>query len=76
MLERRIVNLREEFKKSFGDRNHIRIFNAPGRVNIIGEHTDYNGGLVLPVAINRSILAIGRVRDDRILNLRSMNYKK
>ncbi len=76
MLERRIVNLREEFKKSFGDRNHIRIFNAPGRVNIIGEHTDYNGGLVLPVAINRSILAIGRVRDDRILNLKTMNYKK
>ncbi|MCK4528088.1 galactokinase [candidate division WOR-3 bacterium] len=76
MIKKRVENLKEEFRKRFGDKNQIRIFNAPGRINLIGEHTDYNGGLVLPAAIDKSILAIGRAREDRILNLKSMNFEK
>ncbi|MBA7640847.1 Galactokinase [subsurface metagenome] len=76
MFKERIENLKREFKKRFKHENNIHIFSAPGRVNIIGEHTDYNGGLVLPVAIDRNILAIGRVREDRILNLASINFPK
>lgn len=38
---------------------------APGRVNLIGEHTDYNDGFVLPVAIDRAAYVLGRARDDR-----------
>ena len=45
----------ETFKKEFGSSPDV-IARAPGRVNIIGEHTDYNGGFVLPVAINRDIV--------------------
>lgn len=76
MLKERIENLKKEFKKRFSSNDKIRIFSAPGRVNIIGEHTDYNGGLVLPVAIDRNILAAGRESADRMLNLASINFPK
>ena len=39
------------FKKIYGDEGEIRVYFAPGRVNLIGEHTDYNGGHVFPCAL-------------------------
>jgi galactokinase len=75
-LETRVGKLKREFKKTFGDTKEIQIFNAPGRVNIIGEHTDYNGGYVLPVAINLSLLAAAKKRNDRKIYLKSKNFKK
>ena len=39
------------FKELFGDEGDIRVYFAPGRVNLIGEHTDYNGGHVFPCAL-------------------------
>src|SRR5438445_5922387 len=41
----------EEFRKLYGRAEGVRVFRAPGRVNLIGEHTDYNLGFVLPVAL-------------------------
>jgi galactokinase len=53
-----------------------RIFYAPGRVNLIGEHTDYNEGFVLPLAIDRgTAIAIAR-RPDRLLCVRSLNLNE
>ena len=49
-------------------------FRAPGRVNLIGEHTDYNAGFVMPAAINLSVYATIAPRDDRKLHLRSANF--
>lgn len=50
------------------------IARAPGRVNIIGDHTDYNGGFVLPAAIDREVRLAARVRDDRKVRLVSSGY--
>jgi galactokinase len=50
-----------------------RLFRAPGRVNLIGEHTDYNDGFVLPMAIDQGTVAAIAARPDRLLRVWSMN---
>lgn len=52
-----------------------KVYFAPGRVNLIGEHLDYNGGWVLPAAIDLGIAAAIRLRDDGVLNLVSGNLE-
>src|SRR6185437_14926930 len=64
------TGIRDDFVQTFG-REPDGIWSAPGRVNLIGEHTDYNLGFVLPFAINRRTLAAVGVRDDRILRVGS-----
>lgn len=64
------------FSKVFGDSNGIRFFFAPGRVNLIGEHTDYNGGHVFPCALNLGTYAGIRTRTDSIIRLYSVNFGK
>jgi galactokinase len=64
--------LKSKFRQVFG--LQARIFRAPGRVNLIGEHTDYNDGFVLPVAIQFSCWVAAGLRDDRKLVVRSENF--
>jgi len=64
--------LREEFAEAFGA--EPRIFRAPGRVNLIGEHTDYNDGFVLPAAIGFSTFVAAAPRSDGKLVIRSQNF--
>ncbi len=60
------------FAESFGAQP--RVFRAPGRVNLIGEHTDYNEGFVMPAAIDYFTLAAIAPRDDRIITIRSEHF--
>lgn len=66
--------LLNEFKKIYKSNEDVRVFFAPGRVNLIGEHTDYNGGHVFPCALTIGTYAAVRLRDDRKLNFYSMNF--
>ncbi len=51
-----------------------RLFQAPGRVNLIGEHTDYNDGFVLPAAIDRRVIVAARPRDDAMVNVYALDF--
>ncbi|MFN2454973.1 MAG: galactokinase [Pyrinomonadaceae bacterium] len=53
-----------------------RLFSAPGRVNLIGEHTDYNDGFVLPLAIDRHTVVAANLRDDRKVLVRTLNLNE
>ncbi|GAB6929436.1 galactokinase [Paenibacillus sp. JCM 10914] len=64
----------ERFMDRYGESEHpARVFNAPGRVNLIGEHLDYNGGYVLPAALEFGTTLIIRRRDDDQISFTSTN---
>ncbi len=68
-----VTDLVAHFMHTFG-RQPAFAARAPGRVNLIGEHTDYNDGFVLPMAIDRDVTIVGASRDDRVVRLCSANF--
>ncbi|MFN8196627.1 MAG: galactokinase [Nocardioidaceae bacterium] len=61
-------SVRRSFAAAFGSEASV-VGRAPGRVNLIGEHTDYNGGLCLPIALSHATYAAGRLREDGLIRL-------
>ncbi|HOE65493.1 MAG TPA: galactokinase [Candidatus Hydrogenedentes bacterium] len=70
-----IQSAKKQFAAHFGFAPTV-IARAPGRVNIIGEHTDYNHGFVLPMAIERETVVLARPRQDGVLNAYAANFDK
>lgn len=66
-----IAQMKELFYKTFGEGGELRVFESPGRVNLIGEHIDYCGGCVLPAALKMKTTLIARKRDDDIIRLKA-----
>lgn len=66
--------LMKEFEKIFGSTDGVRTYFAPGRVNMIGEHTDYNGGHVFPCALTIGTYLLAKKREDTKLRFYSMNF--
>ena len=66
----------EKFQELFGNGGDIRFYFSPGRVNLIGEHTDYNGGHVFPCALTIGTYGVARKREDRKIRLYSENFSK
>ncbi|MBR6477835.1 MAG: galactokinase [Lachnospiraceae bacterium] len=64
-----------KFQETFGDAEGAKVYFAPGRVNLIGEHTDYNGGHVFPCALTIGTYGVARKRGDRKLRFFSMNFE-
>ncbi len=69
-----IEQCREKFVELYGGEGEIRSYFSPGRVNLIGEHTDYNGGHVFPCALTVGTYGVARRREDRRVRLYSMNF--
>ena len=65
-----------KFEEVFGAGGDIQVFFAPGRVNLIGEHTDYNGGHVFPCALTIGTYGVVRKREDDKLNFFSLNFEQ
>lgn len=65
-----------KFAEIFGDAEGVQVYFAPGRVNLIGEHTDYNGGHVFPCALTVGTYGAVRKRPDRKLRFYSMNFER
>lgn len=65
-----------KFEEVYGAGGDIQVFFAPGRVNLIGEHTDYNGGHVFPCALTIGTYGVVRKREDSQLNFFSLNFEQ
>ncbi|KLU62440.1 galactokinase [Peptococcaceae bacterium CEB3] len=72
----RVEKLRDGFRQAYGheEKGPLRFFFAPGRVNLIGEHTDYTGGLVLPAALSNGTWAVVCERNDKVVHLVSEGF--
>src|ERR1700722_18366097 len=71
-LKLMIEQIRNAFVKQFGEKPKILV-RSPARINLIGEHTDYNNGFVLPAAINRSIILAFSQRQDNEIHLHAVD---
>ncbi|PYI54934.1 galactokinase [Paenibacillus flagellatus] len=70
-----LTRLKRQFAEKFGSAEGVRVFFAPGRVNLIGEHTDYNGGYVFPAALTFGTYALIKPRTDGQYRFRSLQFE-
>jgi len=71
-----IESLVENFESRFGDSDDLTLAMAPGRVNLIGEYTDFNDGYVLPMTVDRGVYVAARKREDNRVRVASIRYNE
>ncbi len=74
IAKKRYIGAVEEFEKFYGQRDNIRLFSAPGRTEIGGNHTDHQHGLVLAGSVNLDAIAVVTANDDGIVRIKSKGY--
>ena len=74
-IREKLAELKNKYREIYGNEAEASVF-APGRVNLIGEHTDYNGGYVFPCALSYGTFALGRKRTDRKIRMYSDNVTR
>ncbi len=74
IAKKRYIGAVEEFEKFYGQRDNIRLFSAPGRTEIGGNHTDHQHGLVLAGSVNLDAIAVVAANDDGIVRIKSKGY--
>lgn len=75
-VQERLAGIEQAFGQVFGDSQGLTIGRAPGRVNLIGEHTDYNDGFIFPMAIDFDIVMAVRKRSDRMVRIHAIDLGK
>ena len=73
LVEKQLI---DKFNEIFGEDGKKELFFTPGRVNLIGEHIDYNGGYVFPCALSFGTYAVCRKRNDDLFRMYSLNFEK
>ncbi len=74
-MDSNLADLKHKFAALFGPGGKIHVVRAPGRVNLIGEHTDYNDGFVFPMAIEPQVLVVCRGRNDSVVRFASTAFE-
>ena len=67
-------HIRSQFTETFGDDNDLQVIMAPGRVNLIGEYTDFNEGFVFPMTVDRGVYVGIRACDDQRVRVKSIRF--
>src|SRR5262245_18584920 len=75
-MDAAVAQAKPHFERAFGPGGKLHVIRAPGRVNLIGEHVDYNEGLVFPMAIEPQVLVVCRGRDDGVVKLASTAFER
>lgn len=74
-IQNKLREMKKEFERVFGGAAEFAV-RAPGRVNLIGEHTDYNDGYVLPIGLDQAVYAVGRPAAGRASRFHSMHFNE
>ena len=73
---KRYTDLIDEFEKKYGTNRTVRLYSAPGRTEIGGNHTDHNNGVVLAGSVNLDMVAVVSPNEENVIRVKSLGFDK